>query len=83
MGFNAMFERKGEREGEKERGRARWPQGNANQILMMLQQTTDTDRRRRRRRTTSRGTWGTMPRHANITAAEAATSTEAEIDLYY
>lgn len=81
MGFNAMFERKGER--ERESGRARWPQGNANQILMMLQQTTDTDRLRRRRRTTSRGTWGTMPRHANITAAEAATSTEAEIDLYY
>lgn len=79
MGFNAMFERKGER--ERESGRARWPQGNANQILMMLQQTTDTDRRRRR--TTSRGTWGTMPRHANITAAGAATSTEAEIDLYY
>lgn len=80
MGFNAMFERKGER--ERESGRARWPQGNANQILMMLQQTTDTVDRRRRR-TTSRGTWGTMPRHANITAAEAATSTEAEIDLYY
>lgn len=39
---------------------------------------------RHRRRTTNRGTsWGTMPRHANITAAEAATSTEAEIDLYY